>query len=74
MGPLDSTGFAHGYVVLSDHAECYFKLTSHRILEYERCIAWNDKDLNIQWPLSREPLLSQKDRLGNSLKDATVFP
>ena len=67
-------GFAHGFLVTSDHAEVQYKTTDYYAPEHERCIAWNDRDLAISWPLNGEPILSQKDRAGLSLKDAEVFP
>ena len=70
-------GFAHRFVVLSEHAEFLYKTTDFWAPEYERCIAWNDPDIGVRWPLPAgmtEPLLSAKDKLGARLKDAEVFP
>jgi len=67
-------GFAHGFLVTSDHAEVQYKTTDYYAPEHERCIVWNDRDLAISWPLSGEPILSQKDRAGLPLKEAEVFP
>jgi dTDP-4-dehydrorhamnose 3,5-epimerase len=67
-------GFAHGFLVTSDYAEVQYKTTDYYAPEHERCIAWNDRDLAISWPLNGEPILSQKDRAGLHLKDAEVFP
>jgi dTDP-4-dehydrorhamnose 3,5-epimerase len=67
-------GFAHGFLVTSDHAEVQYKTTDYYAPEHERCIAWNDRDLAISWPLHGEPILSQKDRAGLPLKEAEVFP
>ena len=67
-------GFAHGFLVLSDYAEFLYKTTDYYAPEFERCIAWNDPDLAIDWPLDAEPQLSAKDKLGMALKDAEVFP
>jgi dTDP-4-dehydrorhamnose 3,5-epimerase len=66
-------GFAHGFLVLSDFAEFLYKTTDYWAPEHERCIAWNDPDLGIQWPFSCEPVLSAKDSLGARLPDAEVF-
>ncbi len=66
-------GFAHGFVVVSDHAEFLYKTTDYWSPEFERSIAWNDPDLAIAWPLSSEPQLSAKDRAGTRLKDAEVY-
>ena len=66
-------GFAHGFLVTSDHAEFSYKTTDYWAPQHERCIAWNDPQLNIPWPLQGEPVLSAKDRLGLALAAAEVF-
>lgn len=66
-------GFAHGFLVLSDSAEFLYKTTDFYAPEHERCIAWNDPQIGIQWPLDGEPLLSAKDQKGALLKDAELF-
>lgn len=66
-------GFAHGFLVLSDYAEFLYKTTDYWAAEHERCIAWNDPDLAIAWPITGEPLLSEKDRQGRRLSAAEVF-
>lgn len=66
-------GFAHGFVVLSDFAEFLYKTTDFYAPQHERCIAWNDPDLNIQWPLGGEPQLSAKDSQGVAFNAAEVF-
>lgn len=66
-------GFAHGFMVLSDSAEFLYKTTDYYAPQYERCIAWNDASLNVQWPLQDEPLLSAKDAQGTTLALAEVF-
>ncbi len=66
-------GFAHGFLVLSDYAEFLYKTTDYWAPEHERCIAWNDPELDIDWPLQEEPQLSSKDRHGTALLGAEVF-
>lgn len=66
-------GFAHGFIVLSESAEFLYKTTDFYAPEHERCIAWNDRDLNIDWHYQGSPLLSAKDQAGRSFKDAEVF-
>ena len=66
-------GFAHGFLVLSDYAEFLYKTTDYWAPEHERCIAWNDPDLNIAWPIQEEPQLSAKDRHGEAFSCAEVF-
>jgi dTDP-4-dehydrorhamnose 3,5-epimerase len=66
-------GFAHGFQVMSESAEVLYKTTDYWAPEHERCILWNDKDLNIDWQLQGEPLLSAKDAAGKSFHEAEVF-
>tara|TARA_R110002033_G_C3882539_1_gene238115 strand:- start:1025 stop:1570 length:546 start_codon:yes stop_codon:yes gene_type:complete len=54
-------GFAHGFYVTSDDAEFVYKCTDYYNPNTEHSIAWNDKTLAIEWPLSVVPLLSEKD-------------
>lgn len=65
-------GFAHGFVVLSDYAEFLYKTTDFYAPEHEKCIVWNDPDIDIQWPVAN-PVLSQKDARGEVLRTAEVF-
>jgi dTDP-4-dehydrorhamnose 3,5-epimerase len=67
-------GFAHGFCVLSDFAEVFYKATDFYAPEHERCILWNDPELKIDWPLSGAPLISPKDAAGARLRDAEVYP
>lgn len=66
-------GFAHGFLVLSDFADFLYKTTDYYTPAHERCIAWNDAEIGIQWPLSGEPILAAKDLSGKPLQDAEVF-
>lgn len=56
-------GFAHGFVVLSDEVIFHYKCTNLYSKDDERCIAYNDKDLNIDWKID-SPILSDKDLVG----------
>ncbi|MHB8057632.1 MAG: dTDP-4-dehydrorhamnose 3,5-epimerase [Desulfuromonadaceae bacterium] len=67
-------GFAHGFCVTSDVAEFLYLTSEYYAPEHERCIAWNDPDLNITWPLAAEPNVSDKDRQGSLFRDADLFP
>jgi dTDP-4-dehydrorhamnose 3,5-epimerase len=68
-------GFAHGFVVLSESADFLYKTTDYWAPEHERCIAWNDPTLAIDWQLSEmTPLVSAKDAQGIAFQDAEVFP
>ncbi len=60
-------GLAHGFLVLSDYAEFLYKTTDYYYPEHERSIAWNDPDLNIDWPIDQPPSVSAKDQPGTAL-------
>ncbi len=66
-------GFAHGFMVLSAHAEVQYKTTDYYALEHERTLLWNDPALAIPWPLSGEPVMTDKDRRGTPLASADIF-
>jgi dTDP-4-dehydrorhamnose 3,5-epimerase len=66
-------GMAHGFAVLSDSADFVYKATDYYAPEFERTILWNDPDLGIEWPLMGEPILSSKDAVGKSFREAEVF-
>jgi len=67
-------GFAHGFCVLSEFAEVLYKATDYYAPEHERCILWNDQELDIGWPFPGDPKLSPKDAAGVRLRSAEVFP
>ena len=66
-------GFAHGFIVLSETAEVLYKTTDYYNPADEKCILWNDAELNIQWPYKDVPVLSEKDKKGLNFKDVDVF-
>ena len=53
-------GFAHGFCVLSDTADVFYKVTSEYSPEHERGIIWNDPTLAVKWPRD-DPLVIKKD-------------
>jgi dTDP-4-dehydrorhamnose 3,5-epimerase len=71
-------GLAHGFLTLSETAEFLYKTTDYYSPAHERCLAWNDPDLAIEWPLGAlsradsldtEPSVSAKDAKGMSWAD-----
>lgn len=70
-------GFGHAFLVLSESAEFLYKTTDYYTPEAERCIAWDDPTLAIDWPLDRlgdsTVQLSAKDRQGLKFADADVY-
>lgn len=67
------SGFAHGFLVLSEIADVLYKTTDYYAPENERCLIWNDPEVGIKWPLASEPVLSSKDYSGLPLAKAKVF-
>ena len=55
-------GFAHGFLTLSKKATIQYKVDNYYNPDYEKGIAWNDPDLNINWMINdSEIILSEKD-------------
>ena len=68
-------GFGHGFYVLDGPAHFIYSCTDYYCKEAEQCICYNDKALNINWPLKEgiDPIVSLKDLKGLPLKQAKVF-
>jgi dTDP-4-dehydrorhamnose 3,5-epimerase len=66
-------GFGHGFLVLSDAADFLYKTTEYWIGEFDRCIAWNDPDIGIDWGAAPAPVLSERDARAPALRSAEVF-
>lgn len=66
-------GFAHGFYVVSDVADCHYKCTDYYSAEHERSLRWDDPEIRIVWPCNETPLLSAKDRAAPLLSDAELF-
>jgi dTDP-4-dehydrorhamnose 3,5-epimerase len=66
-------GMAHGFVVLSDFADFLYKATEYYAPKAERTILWNDPDLDVEWPLTGQPILSAKDAAAQSFSQAEVY-
>ena len=67
-------GFAHGFFVVSESAEIIYKTTEEYAPKYERCIIWNDQQLNINWRLKGvKPILSDKDKKGLLFNNSEIF-
>jgi dTDP-4-dehydrorhamnose 3,5-epimerase len=57
-------GFAHGYVVLSDTAEFFYKCDNFYSKEHEGGIHYNDPNLKIDWEIDLDQaILSEKDKI-----------
>jgi len=66
-------GFAHGFVVLSASADVLYKTTAYWAPQHERCIAWDDAQLAIDWPIV-DPLLGPRDRAATPFAAAATYP
>jgi dTDP-4-dehydrorhamnose 3,5-epimerase len=69
-------GFAHGFLVTSEHAEVSYYCTDYYAPQYERSVVWNDRELDIPWPLpaNTAPILNTKDAAADSLNAIEYFP
>ena len=67
-------GFAHGFLTLSDTAQFVYKATNYYAPQSERCIIWNDPQINIEWPDVGQVQLSAKDQNGLLLSGAETYP
>lgn len=66
-------GFAHGFCVLSEPADFFYKCGDFYTPGDEYGIAWNDKEIGIAWPDMGTLLVSEKDAMLPSLSSAVVF-
>jgi len=67
-------GLAHGFLVLSESADFLYKTTDYYAPQHERCIAWNDPAIGIEWPdVGAPPVLSTKDREGPYFSPFAAF-
>ena len=60
------SGFAHGFVCLSNKCTINYKCSKYRNQNSEKTLNWNDPNLKIKWP-TKKPILSQKDKNGLNL-------
>lgn len=65
-------GFAHGFIALSDEVELLYKASGEYAPQADRGIIWNDKDINIDWNIDFEPLLSEKDKIQPKLSEINL--
>lgn len=68
-------GFAHGFLVTSEEAEICYKCTDYYAPDDEHCLAWDDPEVGIQWPVEDMAILmSDKDRTGKPFSVCSKFP
>lgn len=68
-------GFAHGFMILSEHADIEYRMTDYYAPEYARTIRWDDPDLAINWPEQggHAPIMSDTDAEAVAFRDAEVY-
>jgi len=68
-------GCAHGFLVLSETCDFFYKVTTPYNSPAERALRWNDPDIGIDWPIEigLEPILSDKDKAASSFKDCAKY-
>ncbi|MDE1223763.1 dTDP-4-dehydrorhamnose 3,5-epimerase [Vibrio aestuarianus] len=66
-------GFAHGFYVTSEEAEFVYKCTDYYNPHAEKSILWNDNTLNIDWPISTNPILSHKDSVAENFSKSVYL-
>jgi dTDP-4-dehydrorhamnose 3,5-epimerase len=67
-------GCAHGFLVISEFADFFYKVTDYYSAKDEHCIIWNDPDLNIDWKMKNiTPRISEKDLKGNYFKHSLIY-
>ena len=66
-------GCAHGFRVVSESAYVLYKATDFYHPECERTLLWSDPDVNVDWQLENEPIISAKDALGLRFREAETF-
>ena len=65
-------GFGHSFISLTENSIIEYKSSEYYMPEDSYTIAWNDKDLNINWGI-QNPILSDKDQNGLSFEQAPKF-
>ena len=60
-------GFAHGFVTLEENSEIIYKCTDYYTPEAEGTVLWNS--CGVDWPLTGDPILSDKDQAATPLAD-----
>ena len=66
-------GFAHGFYVMSETAEVTYKTTDYYVPDDQETLAWDDSTLNIDWLVTRGPILSAKDQVGKSFEECHKY-
>ena len=62
-------GFAHGFLTLKPKSEIVYKCTDYYAPQAEGSIRWDDPSIGIEWPLSENIILNERDAIAPLLKD-----
>ena len=65
-------GFAHGFLALEENSEVLYKTNEYWSNDHDRSIRWNDKNININWPINK-PIISKKDKNFDTLNKIIVL-
>lgn len=66
-------GFAHGFCVVSEEADVFYKCTDTYAPQHERTLLWSDPAIGIAWPDISHPIIAEKDLAGVPLSDAETY-
>ncbi|TWT62645.1 dTDP-4-dehydrorhamnose 3,5-epimerase [Rubinisphaera italica] len=67
-------GCAHGFYVLSDSVDFLYKCTADYDAADEHVLMWNDPQIGIEWPMTGDPILSEKDKKGLPFTECATYP
>ena len=62
-------GFAHGFMTLEDNCQVFYKCSELYTPDAEGSLRWNDPVIGIDWPITQEPSLSEKDKKAPFFRD-----
>lgn len=62
-------GLAHGFVTLAADSEIVYKCSDYYAPETEGALRWDDPAIGIDWPISGEAILTEKDAKAPFLTD-----
>ena len=67
-------GFGHAFCTLEPNSIVSYRVTNYYSPEHDKGVAWDDPDINIDWPAIADPeTLSSKDRQQPSLADLPAY-
>jgi dTDP-4-dehydrorhamnose 3,5-epimerase len=62
-------GFAHGFVTLCTNSEIVYKCSDYYDPETEGALIWNDPEIGIDWPVTTDLTISDKDKTAKLLTE-----